>query len=359
MKVVLRDIDEAALVLACELFVSGAKTDTIRQAVNEELTRLNCHYTVTREQVYQLLAFGQERRYFTFTPPERLALQTRVANAFELPQSCVHVANSSAIDQVAATAAALVVDLILKLGEKHPVVHIGLGGGYTSRLVTYHLATQLRAIRTVDDLPKLVLHALSTGFDPECPHTAPVTFFGFFEGIASPIEYFGLFASPVVKTAQYADTLVELEACYRAAREDLHLVITSLGSASHTHGDFMHFMKEGTAGPKSKKSKKGEDRLKFLKERGWVGDILFRPYSAKGSITEDTDIRAVTLLELDELREMASSKDKHVVVVAGPCSICAKTRGDAVLPLFEEPKLRLWSHFVMDMGTAEYLIEAH
>ena len=65
-----------------------------------------------------------------------------------------------------------------------------------------------------------------------------------------------------------------------------------------------------------------------------------------------------TLLELDQLRDMASSSDKHVVVVAGPCALCTKSRSDAVRPLFEEKKLRLWSHFVMDMVTATELLGA-
>ena len=88
-----------------------------------------------------------------------------------------------------------------------------------------------------------------------------------------------------------------------------------------------------------------------------VDDRGDRPYSATGPITEDTDIRAVTLLELEELVAMARRRDKHVVVVAGPCGRCGATRTAAVKPLFLEPELRLWSHFVMDMTTAGELLE--
>ena len=126
----------------------------------------------------------------------------------------------------------------------------------------------------------------------------------------------------------------------------MHIVFSSLGSASHGHGDFYSFMQLG--------KKRG---LKVLEKAGWIGDVQYRPYSATGPITEDTEIRAVTLLELDELRAMANSADKHVVLVAGPCGICAKTRSDAVRPLFEEPKLRLWSRFVMDIQTARDLLK--
>ena len=339
-----RGIDEAPLVLACDMFVRGEKTPAIRDAVNAEFERLHQTRRISREQVYPLLDEGRERGYFAFTPPERFGLQTRVANAFDVAANRVHVANSRSIDSVAATAATLLVELIVDLGKKHERVHVGLGGGYTTRLVASHLANQLRAIA---DLPKLTLHALSTGFDAKTPHTAPVTFFAFFEGVASDIEYIGLFAPPVVKTDEYPSVIA-----YRGvkvsfdARKSLHLVVTSLGSNLHGHGDFYEFMEQG--------KKRG---LTVLEKAGWVGDVQYRPYSATGPITEDTDIRAVTLLELEELVAMARRRDKHVVVVAGPCGRCGATRTAAVKPLFLEPKLRLWSHFVMDMTTADELLE--
>ena len=273
----LRDIDEVALVLACDMFVHGKKTPEIRDAVNAELERLNRDNRITREDVYPLLNMGRERRYFTFTPPERHTLQTRVANAFDIAQSRVHVANSRAIDHVAATAATLVVDLILDLGNKHENVHVGLGGGYTTRLVASHLATQLRAVAK---LPNLTLHALSTGFDPHELHTAPITFFAFFEGIASKVDYVGLFAPPVVNTEQYEQTIAypSVDKSFKA-RKELHLVVTSLGSATHGHGDFFNFMQMG--------KKRG---LTVLKKAGWIGDVQYRPYGAHGPITEDTEI---------------------------------------------------------------------
>jgi DNA-binding transcriptional regulator LsrR (DeoR family) len=341
----LRGIDEAVVVRACEMFVTGAKNGDILEAVREELRLLNDDRTVTREDVYRLLTLGREARYFTFTPPERVALQTRVANAFDVTQSRVHVANSRSIDVLASTAAKLLVDLIRELGGKHGgEVHVGLGGGFTTRLVSWHLATQLRA---VEGLPKLVLHALSTGFDPHGHHTAPVSFFGFFEGIVPRVDYVGLFAPPVVETEQYDQTIrrTSVKESFEA-RERLHLVVTSLGSAKHDHGDFYKFMQLGT--------KRG---LKALEKAGWVGDVQYRPYSATGPITGDTEIRAVALLELDELMAMASSGDKHVVVVAGPSTLCTASRTNALRPLLEAPKLRLWSHIVMDMVTATELLE--
>lgn len=298
----IRNIDEAVIVRACDMFIRGEKNSAIVTALNEELAALNDDRELKREDVYRLLAVGRQRRYFTFTPPQRVALQTRVADTFNVPQSRVHVANSRSIDVLAATAAKLLVELIVELGKKHEEVHVGLGGGYTARLVSSHLATQLRGVA---DLPQLVLHALSTGFDPHGHHTAPVTFFGFFEGIVPEVKYVGLFAPPVVDTDQYEKTigLVSVKESFEA-RKQLHLVVTALGSASHEHGDFHNFMKLGD-------DKKG---VKVLKDAGWVGDVQYRPYSKTGPITDETEIRAVSLLDLDELVAMANSDDKHVVV---------------------------------------------
>lgn len=339
----LRDIDEASLVLAGEMFLEGQKAEAIRDAVNELQAELNQDKMISREEVYPLVRLATKQRYFMLTPPERIALQIRLENLFQTPARRVHVANSHAIAPVAATAASLLVRLIQDLGNKREVVHVGLGGGYTSRLVAFHLATQLRAVAR---LPDLVFHALSTGFNESRPETAPITFFGFFEGLASTVNYVALFAPPFVETDQYKRTIRRLGVKDAFdQRGELDLVVTSLGSRSHKHGDFWEFMHlSGSKGPK------------VLKKAGWIGDVQYRPYSATGAIVEDTAIRAVSLLELSDLRQMASSADKHVVVVVGPCGNCTKTRSDAVRPLFQEPKLKVWSHFVMDMGTANELL---
>ena len=89
-------------------------------------------------------------------------------------------------------------------------------------------------------------------------------------------------------------------------------------------------------------------------EEGRIGDVMYRPFNARGPITRSTGIRAVTLFELDELVEFAAQRDKAVVLVAGPCgnAKCGRSRSDALLPLLEEPSLDVWSHLVTDDVTA-------
>ena len=207
-------------------------------------------------------------------------------------------------------------------------------------LVARSLATELRD--RGEAVPPLAFHALSSGFDARKPRTAPVSFFGFFEGVGVDTQFLGLFAPTVVKTRMYKDTIEGKGVSEAFAyRDDLDIVITSLGSASHPHGDFNTFMNYGPS-----------DGLEKLKKAGWIGDVQYRPYSEAGPIKIDTGIRAVTLLDLDRMADMAQHEDKHVVVVGGPCRQCGEPRSDAVRPLFESKKLRLWSRFVMDVDTA-------
>jgi hypothetical protein len=91
--------------------------------------------------------------------------------------------------------------------------------------------------------------------------------------------------------------------------------------------------------------------------QGWVGDVQYLPYSTTGPIGVASGVRAVTLFELSELVEMVKSGNKHVVLVGGPCGHCGASKTEALRPLLEEPSLRVWSHLVVDAGTAEKLIE--
>jgi hypothetical protein len=55
---------------------------------------------------------------------------------------------------------------------------------------------------------------------------------------------------------------------------------------------------------------------------------------------------------------LAAHPDKHVVLVAGPCSVCKKSRANAILPLLLERSLKVWKTIVTDVGTARELLAA-
>jgi len=93
-----------------------------------------------------------------------------------------------------------------------------------------------------------------------------------------------------------------------------------------------------------------------LRQAGWVGDVQFLPYSQAGPIEQQAGIRTVALFELDELAQMARREDKYVVLLAGPCRECHMTRAQALRPLLAVPRLRVWTHLVTDIVTAQTLL---
>ena len=111
-------------------------------------------------------------------------------------------------------------------------------------------------------------------------------------------------------------------------------------------GELTHFLQVG----------KADQNLNALRQRGWVGDALYRPYDATEPITIGRGGRAVSIFELEDLVKLAAKPNKHVVLVGAPCNRCGRSKGDALVPLFREKKLKLWSHVVMDMEAAHILL---
>jgi len=66
----------------------------------------------------------------------------------------------------------------------------------------------------------------------------------------------------------------------------------------------------------------------------------------------------MTLFELDELVECVAKETMDVVLVSGPCRGCGKSRHKALLPLVSSPKLKMWSHLVTDLDTADLVLAA-
>jgi hypothetical protein len=86
--------------------------------------------------------------------------------------------------------------------------------------------------------------------------------------------------------------------------------------------------------------------------------VQFRPYSASGPIRQECPVQVVTLFEIEELVALAQQPNKYVVLIAGPCSECQRLKTDALRPLLTNPRLRLWTHLVMDLATAYDLLRS-
>lgn len=338
-----REFEDELLVEISHRFFEepGESTREIANAINKEW---ELEKPLTREQIYPLLREARRRRFFTLLPPLHSALREAVAKKYELPNHRLHVApvrGNGALEIVAEKAADVIMGLIRDVAQKKDRVHIGLGAGGTMTQVAPRLASRLRSEA---ELPQLALHALSSGFNVERPHTAPVSFFSAFHGVAPDIKYFGLFAPAVVEKDNYKREIGRrgvVESFDRAA--DIDIIVSALAWSEDPDGELRHYIEDARD-------------LEQMGRDGWIGDVLYQPFSAFGPLPEKAKMKAVSLFTLAQLAERARTPGKHVVLVAGPCAYCGERKGPALRPLLSSPELRVWSEVIMDIQTAEQLL---
>jgi DNA-binding transcriptional regulator LsrR (DeoR family) len=92
-----------------------------------------------------------------------------------------------------------------------------------------------------------------------------------------------------------------------------------------------------------------------LGARHIVGDMLWRPIGEGGPIVEETKIRAMGLLELDELPELIA-QGKKVILTVGPCGQCGRLRTRITRTILGLSR-RLITHLVIDSRTAQAILD--
>jgi hypothetical protein len=247
--------------------------------------------------------------------------------------------------KVAAVAAELALDHLEEIvkAKRGPVVGLGLGPGRA----TLDFCRAFGGLLAGYPEPvKLRLVAISAG----CPANAPEY---------ASISFFNLFPKHLVesKVGLFAETLVplkEFEAIKQragvkeafAARESIDLVVTSMGDVWDDDDLLSMFLLQS------------DQDLGQLRAAGWIGNVQYRPYSATGPVREKpSDLRAVTLFELEDLARIAGQKNKHVILIARQCGICGRTRAEALRPLLTNPGLKVFSTLVLDGATARELLK--
>src|SRR5262245_26361540 len=350
-----REIRPDLLYEVCERFLKGDKVQRIADHLNRQLGITDENEEISREQVYRLLDVAREARYFWVRPPIEEHLRLRLADRYRVDGQRIRVVpvrGPATLNQVAQETAWLTLELIREVtlhkasgaqGQSAKPVHLGLGAGFSTRAVVQHLVALLR---TEERCPALVVHALSAGFPGEAPSVAPMAFFGLFDTLDLDVRYVGLFAPPMVRSRDYPAIKGELgfKEAFDAAGE-IDIVLSSLASAADEHGTLNTYL--GKA-PKD---------AALLRSAGWVGDLHYRPYSRTQPLLVKTERRAATLFELADLTAIARSPNRHVVVMSPPCGQCGRTRADALRPLLDAPDLRVWTKLVIDVKTAEHLLE--
>jgi len=334
-------MDDSIIFAICSRFLTHGKASATAVAAwaRSELGRND----ITRERVYPIIQEGMRRGFLVLRPPRNELLAQRIADRYKAKLGNVQVLNvqgPGALEQVASAGAELTLSLIKELGSRKDEVHVGLGSGNTLMMVARQLG---RLLKSENDLPDLVFHALTSGFSVREPISAPVAMFSFFNEAATNVGYVGLFSEAVVRTGEY-EGVVRLPGVRESfdEKDNINIIITSHASSNNESGQLYQFMKQY--------SSSGFDALKM---EGWVGDVLFRPYSESKPILIDSGIRAVTLFEISELIEICKKGGKYIVLISGPSSRSAtcSTKSDALRPLLSQD-LRVWTHLVTDAGTA-------
>ncbi len=359
----------------CQRFLNPGLGDGKTESVVEIAHWLAEKYnrpSLTREKIYPLFREAVKRNILILQPPLEVEWANRIKKIYNLEEdrfnlSIVNVTGPTAARNVTSKAADIVINLIDKVANEkreeairnhqdpdNISVHLGMGAGLATMIVARRLANR---VATGDNIPKLVLHAISTGgFFVDQPHKAPVTYFAYFDDIQAQVECIALFAETVVQTGEYERIKKNtgLNYCFKR-RNEIDIIVTSLASSTHVHGllkKYLDWLIENKCEGLS------QTVLDNMYEAGWVGDVQFRPYSKEGPLDDNIcPVRAVTLFELDELVEMAKTPGKYIVLVGAPCGQCGDSKFDAIQPLLTNEKLHLWTHLVTDVDTANELME--
>ena len=315
---------------------------------------------LTRYRVYRIVREAVRRGFVHLNPPEAVEVGRELLSRYDLDDKkfeirVVNVAED-VNDMVARATADLAFQLFRRLAEQHAreaenagldpekgakPVSIGLGAGHSSLAVVTHLATLINAMPAC---PKLRLHALTATI--QNPMISPVTFFRLFDE-HKPIEYVDLPTAATVECSGYQDLQKQDDNIRRAfaLRDEIELVVSSLGAADDEHGTIRQYLDSNKYGPSS------------ISHRDIVGDLQYLPYHATGPIRLTPDIpgrRAVTLFDWENFEQYNRRPERFFVISAGPCRMCGSTKTPAIVPLLSH--MRFWTHLVTDLHTARELL---
>jgi DNA-binding transcriptional regulator LsrR (DeoR family) len=287
-----------------------------------------------------MIRYATLRKWIIFRPPPHLVYTYAIKERYDRLTD-VEVVRTTVVSDVARRAAEKLVKMLQGYGTSTKTVHIGLSGGLTMREFASAFAEEI--CQPTENLPKkIVLHGLVAGFDPDDPTTVPSAFYTYF--LMNPVlqieaEFKGFNATPMVKLKEL-DGIMDRDEIRdaHAAVADIDIFVTT-GADCREHSTLFKRMEQSPA---------SVDTLNKLE---WIGDIFWRPIGTNGPIMTETDIRAMTLLELDELPALIAN-NKKVLLVLGPCPdpSCNKPKDDILAAVLNQ-KERYITHLVVDSRT--------
>jgi hypothetical protein len=322
--VVLDDVEIQSRV--CTLICSGK---SIRE-VQKELASGNPSVQLTRQQPYTILKNAAKRGRIRYVAPIESELSLSFRNRYDWLHS-TEVVHTAEVADIAEHASEKLLDLIggsRSGGQPKEEFHIGFAGGgllqHTARL----LADKLR--RTTRRLPKtLYFHSMVARFD-EDPASDPNSFVGYLNSnppIPVAVRFIGLMAPGIVdvSTAMKLRKMEGIREAYNRVSE-LDVVVTSAGGHWKTGCSRLHemYLEKGH-----------EALLARLDQEGCLGDLMWRPFGAKGPIDLKSGIRAMTLVELADLPKLITQR-KWVLLVLGRCVNCGNPKTEILRALLNQ-----------------------
>jgi DNA-binding transcriptional regulator LsrR (DeoR family) len=316
-----------------------------KKTVKEIVASLSS-FGLSRQEVYPLLAMARDKELVKMNPPVEQDRSRAIIEKYACPRdsiSVVNVSDNTMTEDVAAVAADRVLHRIKQLGDEGvDPVGLGLGPGRATLDFSRQLASKMpRQAR----LPKLNLFSISAGAPVDTPQYASSSFFNLYP--RHMIDHcVGFFAETVVPCSDFAK--IRKRTGVREAfqeKDKISIVVTGMGDIEDVHDLLRVFMERSGVNPST------------LKEAGWLGNVQYRPFTEMGPIKEHgSQLRAVTLFELEEFVEMAKTKNRHVVLIARQCFRCGRNHAKAIYPLLRNPALKVWSEIIMDLPTADELL---
>lgn len=322
------------------------KMEAIAEQVNDEFGQTE---KLTRESLYPLVEEAVRRGIVRLTPPvSRVLRDVLVAKFPGLAAAKVNVVETSGPEdnsRVAALAAEKALAALVRIAKakRGNPVGIGLGPGRATLEFCRFLSPRLKF---VPEELKLRLVAITAGCPAAMLENAPISFLNLFP--ERHVERrLGLFAETLVRAGDFAAVASHtgVKEAF-AAKDDIDVIVTAMGDFEDPHDLLALFLKDA-----------GRD-LKALRQRGWLGNVQYRPFTADGPAPEEPDdLRAVTVFELKDLVERAKHRDKEVILMARQCVHCRRPRAGALRALLRNPDLRVFSRLVLDRATATELLK--
>jgi len=322
---------ETRATIASYFCSQGMGATEIQKVLKEEHS-----ISMTREKVYWHVRRAAATGWIRFQPPQDVSsLKWLREDAYPWLQD-VSVVTTNRYEDVAHRGAKMLLELL----QQHYVgkeVHIGFSGGAALRTLARRFGELLR--EPAQRLPdKIVFHALVAGFDVYDPTTDPNAFFTHFvDDPAIEVETsFVAFHSPSMATPEIEEMLRGLPGiaeAYAKAKE-IDVIVTSASGWTDDHSTLREHMKLA------------REPVEQLANEGCIGDMLWQPIGPDGPFEPKMDMRAMTVVTLNDVSRLVASK-KHVLLVAGPCARCHTPKIDVVKAILDQEQ-QLVTHLAID-----------